>query len=308
MIDLHIHGAMGADVMDGSVESLEIISKALYKNGVTGFVPATMTESLDKIQKALDVIKQFKKPEDGADVLGVYLEGPFLSREKTGAQDSALIQKPTIEWFKQLRGDLIKIVAIAPEEDAQFNLIKFLKNKNIISSIAHTSADFEMAEKAIDAGCSHATHLFNAMKEIQHRDPGAVTACLLNDRVTLELLVDGVHLHPAIVKLVYRLCGPERIILVSDSMCATGLTDGDYALGGQKVMVKNGVARLENGALAGSTLTMPQAVKNMMKFTGCSLQDTIKMTAENPAKKLNIFNKKGSIAIGKDADFCIVEF
>lgn len=307
LIDLHIHGAMGADVMDATQETLQTISTALKQEGITAFLPTLMTESPLKIQNALDAIAQFKTPTNGAEILGAYLEGPFLSCKKCGAQNTHLIQKPSIEFFKQFESELIKIVTIAPEEDHEFALIKYLKEKNIIPSVGHTAANYEIMQEAIKAGITHVTHLFNASTGIHQREPGTVTACLLDKSVTLELIVDGIHLHPAIVKMVYQLCGAERIILMTDALRAKGLADGEYELGGQKVFVKNKIAKIENGALAGSMLTMNNAIKNMIKFTHCSMQDIVKMTAENPAKKLNVFDRLGSITVGKKADFCLLD-
>lgn len=311
-IDMHVHGAKGYDVMDGSVDALLAISHALAAEGTTGFLATTMTADTVEIDRALLAVQDFMRSDvkKGAAVLGVHLEGPFLAATKMGAQRGDKIIPPSVELMQHwqaLATNVIKLVTLAPEQSHALDLIKYLCQQQIVASIGHTNATYAEATAAIAAGCSHATHLFNAMRGIHQREPGAVTAALLSPKVMAELILDGVHLHPAVVELAYRIKGAEKIALVTDAMRAKCLGDGLYDLGGQSVHVKNGEAQLADGTLAGSVLTMSSAIQNMLKFTDCGLMDAIKMASENPAKALGIFDKKGSIAIGKDADLVVLD-
>jgi N-acetylglucosamine-6-phosphate deacetylase len=308
-IDLHTHGSNGYDVMDAKPEALAAIAKALGAEGTTSFLATTMTADTQQIEKALIVVSEFMQtPQAGATILGVHLEGPFLAISKSGAQRGDKIILPDIALFKRWEKashDAIRLVTLAPEQKNCLELIAYLKQQKIIASLGHTDATYAEAMTAIESGCSYATHLFNAMRGIHHREPGAVTAALLSDAVTVELIVDGLHLHPAIVKLTAQVKGTDKIVLVTDAMRAKCMADGCYDLGGHEVHVKKGRAQLADGTLAGSVLKMPSAIRNMLDFTGCELKDAVKMAAENPAKVLGIFDKKGSIAVGKDAD-CVV--
>ena len=312
-IDLHIHGANGSDVMDESPDALAVISRALVQEGTTAFLATTMTAAPEKIASVLGAIRDYMQVQhevDGATIVGIHLEGPFLSPDRVGAQRADKILLPTIDYILQWQkesGQQIKMVTLAPELPDSLPFIEFLQQKNIIAAIGHTNATYAETMAAIDAGCSHATHVFNAMRGLHHREPGAVGAALLSDHVSAELIVDGVHLHPAIVQLVLQLKGKENTILVTDAMRAKCMPDGQYDLGDQVVTVQEGVAKLSDGTLAGSTLTMAQSIQNVMQFTGCKLGDAVKFAAENPAKKLNIFHQKGSLAHGKDADFVVLD-
>jgi N-acetylglucosamine-6-phosphate deacetylase len=311
-IDMHVHGANGHDVMDADSGALRAISHALAVEGTTGFLATTMTADIVEIDRALITVRDFMrvKGNRGAVILGVHLEGPFLAATKMGAQRGDKIILPSIELvqhWQQLSNNVIKQVTLAPEQANAIELIQYLVHQNIIASIGHTNATYAETTAAIVAGCSHATHLFNAMRGIHQREPGTVTAALLSPEVSVELILDGVHVHPAVIELTHRLKGANKIILVTDAMRAKCLGDGCYDLGGQSVHVKNNIAQLSDGTLAGSVLTMSDALRNMMKFTGCSLMDALKMTSENPARALGIFDKKGSIAIGKDADLVVLD-
>ena len=312
-IDLHVHGADGCDVMDASQDALRAISRALAKEGTTGFLATTMTASSMKIEEALCAVRDFMSAQldvEGAAILGVHLEGPFLSQKKAGAQREDDFLLPSVERFahwQKISAEVIKLVTLAPELSDSLELIRYLKQKKIIASLGHTDATYAETAAAIAAGCTHATHLFNAMRGVHQREPGAVTAALLSDQVTAELIVDGVHLHPAIVEMAYKLKGKNRIALVTDSMRAKCLQDGVYDLGGQQVEVKNNRASLADGTLAGSVLKMSSAILKMMEFGKCSLSDAVMMAAENPAKSLGIFDRKGSIAVGKDADLVVLD-
>lgn len=313
MIDLHVHGSFGADTMDATFASLETISKSLAMEGVTAFLPTTMTASVLDIEQALINVHDYLKAGkniNAAEILGINLEGPFLSPQKAAAQSVNAITYPSVDLFNvwQKKCDnLIKIVTIAPEVSRGLEFVKYLKDHDVIAAIGHSNASYEQAIAAIDAGCVHATHLFNAMSAMHHREPGLVTALLLDDRVMTEIIADLVHLHPAILQLTVKLKGLERTVLITDAMRAKNLSDGTYELGGQKVVVKNHEARLSDGKLAGSTLRMDVALKNMITHAKCQLSDAVKMATENPAKQLKIFARKGSITAGKDADLVVLD-
>lgn len=312
MIDMHIHGAAGADTMDGTGESLATISKVLLREGVTAFLPTIVSAPVSDIEKSLTGVANYlaKQPKTiGAEILGINLEGPFLSLEKPGCQEVDSFIVPDIDLFnhwQKLANNLIKIVNIAPELPNSLIFIEYLQKQNIIAACGHSNASLEQANAAIQSGCTECTHLFNAMRNINQRDPGIAVACLLSDQVSAEIIADDVHLHPAMLELALKLKTADKIILISDAIPAKYLADGTYEFGGQPVIVKNNEAKLANGTLAGSVLKLDYALRNMMKFTGCSLLDAIKMTSVNPAKQLNIFNRKGSIAIGKDADLIVL--
>jgi N-acetylglucosamine-6-phosphate deacetylase len=306
-IDLHIHGSGGKDTMDGNIEDLKVISKAIAKNGVTSFLPTTMTMSKEKIYKALDTIKKGMKMNlGGAKILGAHMEGPFINENYKGAQKDDYILEPYYEFIKSYE-DIIKIITIAPEKDYNFEFIKSIKkNTNIVLSMGHTNATYEEAMEAIENGVSRATHLFNAMSPLNHRNPGVVGA-VLESHINAEFIADKIHIHPGIFQLVLNIKGKDKVILITDSMRAGCMKDGISELGGQKVIVKNNSARLEDGTLAGSILTLNKAVKNIMENTTLKIYEAIVLASLNAARDIGIDDKKGSIEIGKDADIIIFD-
>lgn len=309
-IDLHIHGANAFDVMDGTQEALAGISHALVAEGTTAYLATTLTASKNAIERALKAVKDYSTDEAGAAILGVHLEGPFLSPQQVGAQNAEYLLKPDVDDIKQwqaLSAGAVKMVTLAPELPNAVPMIHYLKQNQIIAAMGHTNATYPEALSAITAGCSYATHLFNAMRGIHHREPGVVTAALLAESVTTELIADGLHLHPAIIELIFRLKKKEKIVLVTDAMRAKCLGDGTYDLGGQTVTVQGNKACLADGRLAGSVLTLSDAVKNMVHFAHIHLADVVKMVSENPAKLLGLFHRKGSIAVQKDADLVVLD-
>lgn len=308
-IDMHIHGAGGADVMDATPEALQIISDELAKEGVTGFLATTMTASTERINAAMANIQRAQPQVKGAAILGVHLEGPFISAEKMGAQHAEYICPPNIDLVNQwqdLSGAAIRLITLAPEYNESLAFIAALREMNIIPSVGHTNATYDQTLAAVQAGCNHATHLFNAMRSLQQREPGAVGALLLAKSVMAEIIVDGHHLHPAICELALQMKGVERLVLVSDAMRAKCMGDGHYDLGGQDVTVSGDKALLKNGTIAGSVLSIPKAIRNMLQFTDCELKDAITMASENPARQLKLFKNKGSIDVGKDADLVVL--
>jgi len=308
-IDLHIHGARGSDVMDATAESFKTISNALAEEGVTGYLATTMTASQQAIEAVLAAIPTAMQEQHGAAILGVHLEGPFIAADKRGAQrDDAIIAPDSnlLNAWQTLAQGAIKMVTMAPELPGALTFIETLRAANIIAAIGHTNATYDQTMQAIQAGCHHATHLFNAMRGIHQRDAGATGAILLSDGVSADVIVDGIHLQPAIVDLIYRLKGHERLMLISDAMRAKCLCDGKYDLGGQEVLVIKSKAVLRDGTLAGSVLKLPDAIKNIVQYTGCTLEQALRMASYNPARKLNIESHKGSIEVGKDADLVVL--
>lgn len=312
-IDMHIHGANGADVMDATHVALSTMAQTLPKEGTTSFLATTITQSPHAIENALRNVASYKKhaTENGvADVIGIHLEGPFLNKKKAGAQPREHLQSPSVEQFKKwqtLAGGLIKVVTLAPELPGGEELIHYLKQHGAIASIGHTNATYSDVVDAVKAGATQMTHLFNGMRGIHHRDPGAPGAAFMLKGVKVELIADGIHVHPEILNLTYQLKGANDLLLITDAMRAKFLKNGTYDLGGQKVTVENGKATLKDGTLAGSVLSMNEAVMNMKKFTNCTLEETIIMTSVNPAKQLGLYDKIGSLTTGKDADIVILD-
>lgn len=308
-IDIHIHGGYGEDAMDASFEGLKHLSKSLLSEGTTSFLPTTMTQSNENIIQALQNIKNVHNDEyEGAEILGVHLEGPFISEEKIGAQNPKYVQQPNVEQlktFQEQSGDLIKIITFAPEKEGAKEMIESFPE--IIFSIGHSAATYEQAEQAVANGARHITHLYNGSSGFQHREPGVVGMALTNDNIHTELIVDGLHAHPASVKLSTIIKGNEKFYLITDAMRAKGKPDGVYDLGGQAVIVKNGEARISSGALAGSVLKMNRGLKHLLEYSGKDLSELWRVTSLNQAIALNIDNNKGSIKEGKDADIVILD-
>lgn len=313
MIDLHIHGAAGADVMDGTVESIDTMASVLPKEGTTSFLATTITQGEKEIKKALINVSEYIQNHNKAgkaEVLGIHLEGPFISPKQAGAQPLDSIIEPNIDLFNQwqnIADGNIKLVTLAPERDGGIKLVEHLSKNKVVVSIGHSDATYQEVLTGIKAGITHATHLFNGMRGMHHREPGVVGTVLLHDEITAEVIVDGVHVSPEMVKLTYQVKGREGLILVTDSMRAKCLGNGVYHLGGQEVYVNETTAVLHDGTLAGSVLKMKDAMLNMLSFSGCSLEDIIYMTAINPAKQLHIYDRKGSIDVGKDADLVVLD-
>jgi len=310
-IDEHIHGSATADNMDATLDAARTISKTIASEGVSSFLMTTMTEPEDHIEKAMINAKNFiENPEYvGAKAIGLHLEGPFISVKHKGAQPEESIRKPSVEIFKhyqELSGNNIKEITFAYEEDGKA-LANYLRDTGVVGSIGHTDATCDQVLEAIKEGVTCATHTYNAMKPLHHREAGTVGACLLSDDIYCELICDLIHVSPNAIKLLYKCKGKEKIVLITDAMRAKHMPDGEYSLGGQPVFVKDGAARLENGTLAGSILCMNDALKNMRKVLNTSFTDTIDFATKNPAKNLGIFDKKGSIKEGKDADFAVVD-
>lgn len=307
LIDIHIHGNMGKDTMDATEEAITTIAKSIKRHGVTSFLPTTMTMGEGDIYKSLDVVESLMNKElDGAEVLGVHLEGPFINESYKGAQNGKFIVGPSYDFIEKYK-DVIKVITYAPEKDTNLEFTKNIKaNTDIVLSIGHSKAKYEEAINAIDVGAQNITHMFNAMTGLNHRDPGIVGAALTSN-VYCEIIADEIHITKNLFQFILDNKGEDKIILVTDSIEAGGLEDGEYSLGGQKVIVKDNQARLESGNLAGSVMPMNKMVYNFMNNTNLDINKAIKLASLNPAKSLKIDNKKGSIEIGKDADIAIFD-
>ncbi|MGK3149634.1 MULTISPECIES: N-acetylglucosamine-6-phosphate deacetylase [Staphylococcus] len=311
-IDIHMHGGYGEDAMDASFEGLKHLSESLLSEGTTSFLATTMTQSDENIIKALKNIVNYQGQQDNlnaASIVGIHLEGPFISEHKVGAQNPAYVQRPSvakIQQFQEIANDQIKVMTFAPEVEGARETLAALHNQ-INFSIGHTVATFDEVNEAVAHGAKHVTHLYNAGTAFEHRNPGLSGAAWVNDKLSTESIVDGIHSHPASIKIAYKQKGNKRFFLITDAMRAKGMPDGEYDLGGQNVTVKGSEARLASGALAGSILKMNEGLKNLIKFTGASLDDLWRVTSLNQAIALNIEDNKGSIAVGKDADIVVVD-
>ena len=309
LIDLHIHGYLGCDVCDGDENSMRTISKGLLANGVTGYLPTTMTVDMKVIRKSLEVCRSLmneSKSWDGSAILGVHAEGPFISEGKKGAQDAKYILKPDASFVKEY-SDVIKIITLAPETDENdFSAIREIcKDTSVTVSMGHTSADYDTAMASTRAGVKHATHLFNAMTPLAHRAPGVVGAALNSD-VSCELIVDTFHVSAALYDMLFKLKG-RKLCFITDCLPAGGLPYGEYTLGGAKIVYRDIVCRLEDGTVAGSVLHLNEGVWNAFTNSSIPLHECVNCASLNPATVLGIADRKGSIEVGKDADVIITD-
>ncbi len=314
-IDEHTHGGYGFDVMNATYEGLCDLTIKLPGEGVTSFLPTTMTATLEVTKAAINntiKVKSYNESNGigGAEIIGIHLEGPFINKKYKGAQPEDYILTPEVQTMNSLveaSHNNVKKVTYAPELDKNFEFIKYLTENNIIPSVGHSDGTFSQIEAAVEKGLSSVTHFHNGQSPHHHKTPGVVTAGFTFEELSVEIICDGTHLHKDTVKAVYKIKGRDKIILITDSMEAKGLKDGEYELGGQKVIKTGSEVRLEDKTLAGSCLTMIEAVKNIIKFTGCTLEDAVTMASTNPARNLNILHKKGSLDIGKDCDLVILD-
>lgn len=306
-VDVHIHGSMGHDVMDGTVTAIKEISAGIAQYGTTSFLPTTMTMAKDDVYQSLEVIRALQGEEiEGAGVLGAHLEGPFINVKYKGAQNEKFVVTPDYEWIHDF-SDVIKLVTYAPEMDANLEFTKRVKAETGITlSIGHSNATYTQAMDAINQGCSHVTHLFNGMPSIHHRDPGIVGAALTTDVFT-ELIADKVHVSEHLFQFVLDNKGTKHVVLITDSMRAGCMKDGTYNLGGQQAHVCEGVVRLEDGTLAGSVLTLNKAVHNLYEKTDATLPEVVRYASLNPAISIKVDDHKGSLEIGKDADIIFLD-
>ena len=308
-VDVHIHGCAGADTCDGKRESIDAMAEFLLTKGVTSFCPTTMTVDREEIGAALLAAKAcVDQPGPGARVVGVNMEGPFIAAARKGAQKEEAILPPDPELFRhfqELSGGIVRLVDIAPEQPGGLAFIREVKDLCAVS-IAHTTANYDQAKESFDAGITHATHLFNAMSGLHHRDPGVVGAVFDDSRVYAELICDGFHIHPAALRTAFQVLG-DRALVISDSMRANGMPEGEpFDLGGQMVTVREGKATLADGTIAGSVSNLHQEVKNLVSF-GIPLEQAVKAASLIPARSIGLEEEIGSIAPGKRADLVVLD-
>ena len=307
-IDVHVHGSAGYDTMDGTREAIEGMAKFFATRGVTSFCPTTLTVGAEAIMTSVRAVHDCQQhPIDGAQPLGVHLEGPYIDVSKKGAQPEEHVRTAAVGDYQDFFSlGNIKLITLAPEIEENKDLIGFARARGASAVVGHSSATYEQMLEAVKQGVNQATHTFNQMQGLHHRKPGTVGAVLLLDEIYAEFIADGVHLHPAIVDMIVRLKGPDKALLITDAISGAGMPDGEYELGGQKVVVQDGAVRLPDGTLAGSCLTFDQAVRNVRNFTGRPLAECLQMATLTPARSIGVADRKGSLEPGKDADIVIL--
>ena len=311
-IDQHIHGAGGSDGMDGTEKDIQIISETIAREGTTGFLVTTMTQSPQNITNALTAVKDVMKKGEfkGAEVLGVHLEGPFISPKHVGAQPLEYVAKPSVEIFNEYdkaSGGNIRVVTLAPEQEGGLELVNHLAKLGKVASIGHTGSKYDDVEKAVKAGAKNVTHTYNAQTALHHREVGVVGSAMLFDELNCEVICDTIHVSVPAIKLIIKNKPHNKFTLITDAMRAKGMPDGLSELGGQTVIVKDGEARLEDGTLAGSVLKMNVAIKNLVEKVGVSFTDAVDFATRNPAENIGVLNERGTIEVGKRADFTVLD-
>ena len=309
-IEPHVHGCGGFDVMDATPDSMSVISRTLARYGTTAFLPTTVSAPADVLAEAVERLgRLIVASSAGAKPLGIHLEGPFLSVQKRGTHQPANVREPDpdllTQWL-QRSGGLIKLLTMAPELDSAEATADLARKRGVAVAMGHSDATFSEAVAAVNAGTRYAVHTFNAMRPMSHRDPGIVGAVLSDDRVWAEIIADGIHVAPEVVRIFARAKGPSRIILATDATSATGMPDGQYALGNSSVEVKDGVCRDAEGRLAGSTLTQDRALRNLLQWTGMKLEDALLGLTSNPASALGL-DGRGRIEPGAYADMTFLD-
>lgn len=309
LVDMHIHGYLGEDASDGSEAGLIKMAEGIVENGVTSWLPTTMTVSYDELRAAFALVRKLMKPENnknGAQILGVNAEGPFINPAKKGAQAGDHIRPADAEFLKEY-SDIIRVFTVAPEMPGNMDVIREIAaNTKMLISVGHTGATYQQAVEAFDAGAAHVTHLFNAMTALGHRDPGVVGAVFTHERVSAELIADTFHISADLFDLVARIKG-DKLVLITDCTRAGGLADGEYTLGGQPIFVKGIECRLADGTIAGSVLRMNHAVRNMKNHTDLPLWRIVRMASLTPAERIGVADRKGSLLPGRDADLILAD-
>jgi N-acetylglucosamine-6-phosphate deacetylase len=309
-IDLHVHGAMGYELMDASLDGLREMKRFYARHGVTGVLPTSWTASPEALHKVLETAgAAMKDPDpDGAAVLGIHMEGPFLNQARCGAQDARFI-RPALhqEALPYLETGIVRLITLAPEIEGNTWLIAECQRRGVTVSAGHTSAGYDLLQEAAQRGVRQVTHCFNAMDGLNHRSPGTVGAAMSIPEISCELIADNVHIHPAVQKILIDVKTPAGVILVTDGLRGAGLPEDDYDIGGRIVSFKNGAARLQDGTLAGSILTLDRALKNVAANTGRPVEELWPMTSLNAARAIGLSAHKGSLEIGKDADLVMLD-
>lgn len=307
LIDIHSHGAYGEDFSDGDPKGLKKILEYEKRNGITSYCPTSMTLPKERLKKIFNGIEEAEKSGDGAKVAGINMEGPFLDPVKKGAHVEAWIAAPDAEFVRELNresGGRIRLVTLAPNVSGAMEFIREMQGEVQIS-LGHTAADYRCAAEAMSLGAHHVTHLYNAMQPFAHREPGLIGAAADDPECMVELICDGYHIHPSVIRTTFKMFGPERVILISDSMRATGMANGTYELGGQEVTVKDRKAVLKDGTLAGSATDLFGCMRKAMEF-GVPVEQAIWAATRNPARSIGIYDRTGSVHVGKEADLLLV--
>jgi N-acetylglucosamine-6-phosphate deacetylase len=311
LIDVHLHGALGREVMDAEAEGLKQIAAHQAACGVTGFFPTTLSASIEDVTKAIEAVKRAGEKNLPSDILGIHLEGPFVSPKRKGAQDPKYIKEIGEADLEKLTAPLCSLktlITIAPEVGRNLDFVKKMVSMGWVVSIGHSDATYEEARQAISAGINHATHLFNAWREFHHREPGGVGAVLDDERVFVELIADGIHVHPAFIRLAIFRKGKDRVCLITDSLKASGLPDGTYAWGEMEIVLRGNEVRLKDSrVLAGSVLHLNHGVKNVLEWTGLSVPEVVSMASLTPARSVGLGHMVGSLEKGKRADVAIFD-
>jgi len=310
LIDVHIQGAGGSDVLDGSIEALEAISQTSARFGATGFLATTVFKPNEANEHLTLASRHVGRDLGGAELLGIHLEGPFISPEKRGMIQPECICRPSgkiLDEILDMTGGHLRIMTIAPELADCAAIIGHLADSNVVPSFGHSNATYEETVGGFEAGISHVTHLFNAMPSIHHRSPGPLVAIFGAKQITVQLIADGVHIHPSVLQLAFETLGADRIIPITDGMQALGLGDGKYVYNGVKYESRDGTARYKDGTLIGTALGMSQLLAKFAAFTNCPFEVAIKTASENPARLLGLEERKGSIEVGKDADLILLD-
>lgn len=308
-IDVHVHGAVGHETMDANPDGLRAMAKFYAQHGVTGFLPSTWTAPGEQILPALEMIAELEGPQpEGATILGAHLEGPYISVEKRGAQREQDVRRADREEaLAFMDTNIIRLLALAPEYEANQWLISEAVRRGITVSVAHTTATYDQIVKAAALGLSHSTHTYNAMTGLSHREPGTLGAVMTLPQIYCELIADNIHVHPAAMQVLFAAKGPDRIVLITDAVRSAGMPEGEYRIDERIVMVKDGAVRLPDGTLAGSTLTMDRCLRNFMAATGQPLEKVWQTSSLNAARSLHLSHLRGSLEIGKSADLVLVD-
>jgi N-acetylglucosamine-6-phosphate deacetylase len=310
LIDLHLHGGGGYDVLRGDSATLDALSRWLAEGGVTAFLPTAATTSRERLQSVAEAVREAAEGgAAGAEVLGLYMEGPYINPERRGAQNPEYIRPPSLEEIDEIMeasGGLLRVVALAPELKGALELVEHLAHLGVVPSAAHTDAAYEEAIRAVEHGLRHFTHLYNAMRGFHHREPGVVGAALTSE-ATAELIADGVHLHPTAIRLALAMKGAERMALISDAAPPAGLPDGEYSFGEIEIVVEDGICRLPSGELAGGSIRLCDAVGYLVKELHIQLREAIQMASRTPAEVLGLGHRKGALKRGFDADIVALD-
>jgi N-acetylglucosamine-6-phosphate deacetylase len=308
-IDVHVHGALGHETMDASPDGLRAMAKFYAQHGVTSFLATTWTEPRQRIQAALETVAEMLGPQpDGATLLGAHLEGPYINADRRGAQRPEDVRRAAHdEALAFLDLGVIRLTTVAPEFPENEWFIRECVKRGVTISVGHSAATYEQVRQAVQLGLSHATHTYNAMTGLGHREPGTLGGVLTSPEINCELIADNIHVHPAAMQILFACKGPNRVILITDAIRAGGLPDGEYRIDDRTIFVKDGAVRLPDGTLAGSTLTMNRALRNLMNATGQPLDTLWPTSSLNAARAIHVSDRKGSLEVGKDADLVLAD-